>query len=116
LWEPFTDDSLRFYSVTRNIYKNLRQQDHFRRDQSLRLALFQVWLVQQRKVGFVKESTLKSITDKPVEVDLLDGLQNILPYGVSYFQNEYSNLADAYKKNEKAEDTTGAVYAQRHSG
>jgi hypothetical protein len=38
---------------------------------------------------------------QPFRVSLLDGLRNLLPYGADYsFQTEYSNLMDAYKKNE----------------
>lgn len=112
LWEPFTDDSLRFYSVTRNIYKSIFGNKIIFEEINPALGLcFRYGWYNSEKFGFVKESTLKSITDKPVEVDLLDGLQNILPYGVSYaFQNEYSNLADAYKKNEKVEDTTLGLF------
>ena len=39
--------------------------------------------------------------DSNVEINLLDGIQNILPYGVgSDLQNASSNLVDAYKRNE----------------
>ena len=34
-------------------------------------------------------------------IEVLDGLQNVLPYGVgSEFMMRFSNLANAYKKNE----------------
>ena len=39
--------------------------------------------------------------DEAVEVTLLDGLQNIMPYGIALFmQNQFSTLLDGYKKCE----------------
>jgi hypothetical protein len=112
LWEPFTIDSLRFYNTTRNIYKSIYGNKIIFEEINDDLGLsFRYGWYNSEKFGFVKESILKNNSGKPIEVDVLDGLQNILPYGVTYaFQNEYSNLADAYKKNEKAEDTTLGLF------
>ncbi|MEM9260290.1 MAG: hypothetical protein AAGA62_11630, partial [Bacteroidota bacterium] len=42
-----------------------------------------------------------NLGDKVVSLSLIDGLQNIVPYGVgSELQNRSSNLVDAYKRNE----------------
>ena len=43
---------------------------------------------------------------EPVAVSLLDGIQNILPFGVeSELQMRSSNLVDAYKKSELEKDS-----------
>jgi len=112
LWEPFTDDSLRFYNATRNIYKNIYGNKIIFEEINEVLGLcFRYGWYNSEKFGFIKESTLINISGKAITVDVLDGLKNILPYGVGYhFQNEYSNLADAYKKNEKAEDSTLGLF------
>jgi hypothetical protein len=112
LWEPFTDDSLRFYNVTRNIYKNIYGNKIIFEETNTALGLcFRYGWYNSEKYGFVKESILINISGKPLTVDVLDGLMNILPYGVGYhFQNEFSNLADAYKKNEKAEDSSLGLF------
>lgn len=112
LWEPFTDDSLKFYRTTRNIYKNIYGNKIIFEEINQALGLcFRYGWYNSEKFGFVKESVLINISGKPLTVDVLDGLKNILPYGAGYhFQNEYSNLADAYKKNEKAEDSTLGLY------
>ena len=61
--------------------------------------------------GFVKESLISNQGDAPVDVEVLDGIRNILPYGVDYaFQNEYSNLLDAYKKSELVENSTLGLF------
>jgi hypothetical protein len=112
LWEPFTDDSLKFYNATRNIYKNIYGNKIIFEEINQALGLsFRYGWYNSEKYGFVKESTLINISGKPITVEVLDGLKNILPSGIGYaFQNEYSNLADAYKKNEKAEDSTLGLF------
>lgn len=112
LWEPFTDDSLRFYNVTRNISKNIYGNKIVFEEINQALGLrFRYGWYNSEKFGFVKESVLTNISGKPITVEVLDGLKNILPYGAGYhFQNEYSNLADAYKKNEKAEDSSLGLF------
>lgn len=112
LWEPFTDDSLRFYKITRNIYKNIYGNKIIFEEINYDLGLrFRYGWYNSEKFGFVKESVLTNLSSLPVSVDILDGLKNIIPYGVGYaFQNEFSNLADAYKKNEKAKDSTLGLF------
>ncbi len=112
LWEPFTDDSLRFYNCTRNIYKNVAGNKILFEELNPALGLcFRYGWSNSERFGFVKESTLINTTNKPISMEMLDGLKNILPYGVTYaFQNEFSNLADAYKKNEKAEDSSLGLF------
>ncbi|MBE0637437.1 MAG: hypothetical protein IH598_02850 [Bacteroidales bacterium] len=112
LWEPFTDNSLRFYNTARNIYKSSYGNkiifEEINNDLGLR---FRYGWYNSERFGFVKESILVNISEKPVSVDLLDGLKNVLPSGVGYaFQNEYSNLVDAYKKSEKAEDSSLGLF------
>ncbi|MCE1200942.1 MAG: hypothetical protein LWX09_02455 [Bacteroidia bacterium] len=112
LWEPFTDDSLRFYKTTRNIYKNVSGNKIIFEEINETLGLsFRYGWFNSEKFGFVKESVLLNISDEDVTLELLDGLRNIIPHGVGYhFQNEYSNLADAYKKNERVPGSTLGLF------
>jgi hypothetical protein len=56
--------------------------------------------------GFIRRSTFINLGGSPVSVDLLDGVRNLLPYGLHRrFQLEFSTLADGYKKNELLPDT-----------
>ena len=53
------------------------------------------------KYGFVRKSFIKNTSKDSTQINILDGLQNILPYGVGEgLQNAQSNLVDAYKKCE----------------
>ena len=51
--------------------------------------------------GFVRRARLVNLSDTDRDIAVLDGLQNILPYGVpSDLQMRSSNLVDAYKRSE----------------
>ncbi|WOD42791.1 hypothetical protein [Hwangdonia lutea] len=102
VWEPFSERQTGLYQITRNIYKNKYGNkvvfEEVNKD--LRLTFRYQWS-SSNQFGFVKKSTLQNNSDKIINITCLDGLQNILPAGVtSDMQNAYSNLVDAYKKNE----------------
>ena len=62
--------------------------------------------------GFVKKSQLINHQNSAVVVDLIDGIQNMLPYGVgSHLQNNSSNLVDAYKRSELELETGLGIFA-----
>jgi len=47
--------------------------------------------------GFVKKTELVNLNKFDLKISILDGIQNIVPYGVnSDLQNASSNLVDAY--------------------
>ena len=72
---------------------------------------FQYGWYYSEKYGFVKKSGLTNISKTAVTIEIVDGIRNILPSGVDYnFQNEYSNLLDAYKKNELLEESGLGLY------
>lgn len=112
LWEPFTDNSAIFYSISRNIYKNIYGNKLVFEEINHDLGLsFNYSWMNSEKYGFVKKSGLSNISNETLSVRLLDGIRNIMPYGVGYyFQNEYSNLLDAYKKNELIEKTSLGLF------
>jgi hypothetical protein len=102
LWEPFSDRYLGIYKTQRNLYKNsLGNKLIFEEiNHDLNLTFRYQWATSE-EFGFVKNATLQNNSDAEIKVTLLDGIQNILPYGVSAdLQNNRSNLVDAYKKSE----------------
>ena len=53
------------------------------------------------KFGFIKESKIINLSDTDVRVKVLDGIRNILPYGVNTnLQQSLSTLLDGYKRCE----------------
>ena len=101
IWEPFSDRYDGRYRISRNLYKNLygnkvifEEENH-----DLKLTFRYQWNSSDR-FGFVKRSQLFN-HGAEVRVSVLDGIQNIIPYGVkSDLQNQSSNLVDAYKRSE----------------
>lgn len=113
LWEPFSDKYEGVYNINRNLYKN----DHGNKiifeevNNDLGVTYRYQWSTSN-KHGFVKKSTLLNNTKNKIDISLLDGIQNIIPYGVTAeMQNTRSNLVDAYKKNELETQFGLGIYA-----
>lgn len=113
LWEPFSDDYAGLYKIYRNLYKNSYGNKIVFEEINEDLGLtFRYQWNSSDAYGFVKKSTLINDTKNACEVTLLDGIQNIMPYGVnSALQNASSNLVDAYKKSELEADIGLGIYA-----
>jgi hypothetical protein len=113
LWEPFSDRNQGMYRVTRNLYKNsygnkvmFEEVNH-----DLELTFRYQWNSSNR-YGFVKKSELINDSVDSLHISFVDGIQNILPFGVgSDLQNASSNLVDAYKRNELHESSGLGIYA-----
>lgn len=102
LWEPFSDYYKGIYSIKRNLYKNISSTEIIFEEINfdLKLKCLYGWSCSE-KFGFIKSTQIINESEKKVKVEILDGIQNISPSGVSYkLQNEFSTLVDGYKKNE----------------
>ena len=113
LWEPFSDRFQGMHNITRNLYKNEYGNKVLFEEINHDLGLtFQYQWNSTNTFGFIKKSKLINTSDSNVEINLLDGIQNILPYGVgSDLQNASSNLVDAYKRNELEKSSGLGIYA-----
>jgi len=102
LWEPHSDRFAGAYSIQRNIYKNVIGNKVLFEEVNTDLNLtHQYRWTFSDAYGFVKRSKLINHSKDTRSIELVDGFQNILPYGVdSGLQNARSTLVDAYKKNE----------------
>lgn len=113
LWEPFSNQQKGSYSIQRNLYKNVTGTALIFEEMNSDLGLtYQyAWRTSER-YGFVKTTWLRNIGDSPCQVDLMDGLQNILPANVAMVtQNVFSSLLDAYKRSELEPETGLAIFA-----
>ncbi len=113
LWEPFSERYLGIYRITRNLYKNSYGNKVIFEEinEDLRLTFRYQWSSSDQ-YGFVKKSTLINNSAKEIKVTVLDGIQNIMPYGVdTTLQAISSNLVDAYKKNELEPEIGLGIYA-----
>ena len=113
LWEPFSDRYLGLYTITRNLYKNNTGNKIIFEEINEDLGLtFRYQWNSSNAFGFVRKASLLNNNKKEIKVTLLDGLQNILPYGVNTdLQNGRSNLVDAYKKSELEGDKGLGIFA-----
>lgn len=112
LWEPFTEISSRVYNIRRNIYKSIYgNKIIFEEINSDLEIVFSYGWYNSDCFGFIKKSIITNTGKQAASIQMLDGICNILPSGIDYlFQNEFSNLSDAYKKNELVENTSLALY------
>lgn len=112
LWEPFSENQAGSYKIKRNLYKSRSGHELIFEEVNLDLEVsFSYALSSSQKFGFTKKSELKNIGNAQIEVNVLDGIQNILPYGVERaLQSNSSTLIDAYKKNELHEETGLGIF------
>ena len=112
-WEPFSKKHEGIYKVSRNLYKNvLGNKVVFEEiNHDLNVGFTYEWNSSE-KYGFVRKSSFTNQGDAPISVQLIDGVQNLLPQGVDPdLQNASSNLVDAYKKCELEQDTGLGIYS-----
>ena len=113
LWEPFKVSAISPYKITRNLYKNLRGTKILFEEinHDLGLEYSYQWNVSD-KFGFVRKSLLKNNNSATLNIRILDGIQNILPWGVEFYtQNSTSNLVDAYKRSELVKNSGLGMFA-----
>lgn len=113
IWEPFSVRSEGRYKISRNLYQNkwcnkvlFEEINH-----DLHLSFQYEWS-SSNIYGLVKQSRLSNLSIETVQVQVTDGLQNILPYGVpASLQTTTSNLADAYKRAELVAESGLGIFA-----
>jgi hypothetical protein len=111
LWQPFQPGPF-VYDLERNLYKNVpgnklvfEEVNH-----DLGLAFSYAWTTGNR-FGFIRKSQLVNIGAGEAHVELLDGLRNLLPYGIDRAaQAELSTLVDAYKQAEAVTGVRAGIY------
>ena len=107
LWQPFSDQNKGVYRIERNLYKNAFGNKVIFEEVNHDLCLtFQYQWAASERYGFVRHAKLTAT--QAAKVSVLDGIQNVLPYGVPEgLQRGSSNLVDAYKKCELEEGNLG---------
>jgi len=113
VWEPFSDRNADRYEISRNIYKttygNKVMFEEINHDLGL---VFRYQWNTSNLYGFVKKAELINKTSKDYDITVVDGIQNIMPYGVSPdLQTSTSNLVDAYKRSELIKESGLGIFA-----
>ena len=113
IWEPFSERFTDKYNISRNLYKNFygnkiifEEVNH-----DLKLSFSYQWN-SSNKFGFVKQSSIQNHSNNQYQISVLDGIQNIMPHGVSSdLQASTSNLVDAYKRSELHQNSGLGIFA-----
>lgn len=117
IWEPFNKEHNGRFKVTRNLYKNvLGNKLCFEEiNHDLNLTFLYSWHTSD-EYGFVRSCELINTSEQIIDVELIDGMQNLLPAGTPRFtQTNSSNLVDAYKWSE-LDEATRLAYFTLYSG
>ena len=113
MWEPFSRLQPEGPAVDRNLYKSTTGNrlifEEVNRDLGL---VFRYRWAGSDEFGWVRTATLENLGASSVEVEVLDGLRNVLAYGIPQsLSQSASNLADAYKRSEVDQRTALAIYS-----
>lgn len=116
-WQPFNGEQVDRFRIQRNIYRNTLGSKLCFEEINLDLGLsFKYTWETSEKFGFSRHCQLSNIGEQNVKLEVLDGLQNILPAGTPRFtQTNSSNLVDAYKWTE-LESQSGLAMLTLYSG
>jgi hypothetical protein len=111
-WEPFNAQHDTLWAIERHLYKNVlgNKLCFAEVNHDLGLEFRYTWSTSD-EFGFVRHAELLNHGSEAVSIDMLDGLQNLLPAGTPRFtQTNSSNLVDAYKWTELDEASGLALY------
>ena len=112
LWEPFSDRYEGIYTIQRNMYKNVAGNKLIFEEINETLGIqFNYGWFNSDEYGIVRKVWVRNNADQTVGINILDGIQNLLPFGVlQNMQSNLSTLVDAYKKNELDVETGLGLY------
>ncbi len=116
-WEPFNREHDGRDAISRHLYKHVLGNKLLFEEinHDLQLAFRYSW-GSSDTYGFARQCELRNLSEQSVNIELVDGLQNILPAGTPRFaQTNTSNLVDAYKWTE-LDEKTGLAYFTLYSG
>jgi hypothetical protein len=113
LWQPFNDGFGTKTGVTRNIYKSIyNNKIVFEEILESEDLCFRYGWYNADTYGIVRKASLSYTGSKDIEIEMLDGVLNILPAGVGQvLQTLRSNLVNAYRKNELLTDSGLGIYS-----
>ncbi|MFZ1456387.1 MAG: hypothetical protein WAT46_10130, partial [Saprospiraceae bacterium] len=113
IWEPFSSRNLSDLKSQNNIYKSIYGNKIIFEEILLdhHLTFRYSWATSDQ-YGFVKSAQLINNSNIDLEISLVDGIQNIMPYGVtSDLQRASSHLVDAYKRSELHQESGLGIFA-----
>ncbi|NNE34927.1 MAG: hypothetical protein HKN13_06810, partial [Rhodothermales bacterium] len=112
VWHPFSSHGDWDDAIHRNVRKNDLGNHIILEETQTELGLtFRISWRPSERFGFVRMVEVVNESDRAVELQVMDGLRNIMPFGLNQrFQNEFSILGDAYKQTELITPENIGVY------
>lgn len=112
-WKPFSKDYAGIFNIEQNLYKSQWGNEVIFEEINHDLGLLFSYTWQfSSKYGFVKKSQLTNLSSEFCKVEVMDLVQDIMPFGISSaLQQQRSNLGNAYKRNELHEATGLGIFA-----
>ena len=113
IWEPYSNRNTSKYKITRNLYKNIYGNKVIFEETNYNLGItFRYQWNSSNLFGFLRKAELINHSGNDYKISVLDGIQNIMPFGVnSYLQTTTSNLVDAYKRSELEHKSGLGIFA-----
>ena len=110
-WEPF--NPIKQFNVIRNLYRSPLGNKIVFEEYNKDLKINYLYEIQSsRKYGFIFKSKLNNLSSSKITISLLNGIQNISPYGISVStQQSMSNLITAYKYGEILEKSKLGIFS-----
>tara|TARA_B100001115_G_scaffold184460_1_gene187037 strand:- start:357 stop:3650 length:3294 start_codon:yes stop_codon:yes gene_type:complete len=110
-WEPF--NSIKQFNVVRNLYRSPLGNKIVFEEYNKDLKINYLYQIQSsREYGFIFKSKLNNLSSSKITMSLLNGIQNISPYGISVStQQSMSNLITAYKYGEILEKSKLGIFS-----
>jgi len=101
------------HNVQRNLYKDAIGDNIVFEEVNQELGLiFRYQWLASKKFGFIRKAEIINTSNSKVEIDIIDGLQNILPSGLDVqTQQTLSNLSNAYKHSEIIKKSNMAIFS-----
>ncbi|MCC5842677.1 MAG: hypothetical protein JJU05_00355 [Verrucomicrobia bacterium] len=111
-WQPFSGEIPSAHPRVRTLFKSVAGDKITFREVRPDLGLcFEYTWCGSPRFGLVRKVVLHNQSESPVSLELLDGVQNLLPADTTrQLQNEFSNLLDAYKRSTLESPGTLALY------
>ncbi len=113
VWEPFSSQYEYIYKCSRNLYKHItgNQLIFEEINHDLMMSFSQSWM-NSEKFGWIRKTEITNLSSEKRDFVLLDGILNILPYGIlKTTQEQFSTLMDAYKKSELDTETNLGIFS-----
>jgi len=102
VWEPFSDRQAGTYHITRSIAKSVagNRLRFTEVNEDLRMRFTYEWCASKQD-GWIRHAWITNLNTRPQQVEVLDGVQNVVPAGIDRYTNtNLPTLVDAYKRTE----------------